>query len=103
MERRTQKQFLNIIDVDFGLIWNYLNTSLVELALAVRLKKYKRFVTFLFFFILFPVPSPNGDQVPGAPSGDLGDKGRDYFHRIQMSFVMSMRLIIGDDQNDAPI
>lgn len=96
VERRTQKKFLNIIDVDFGLIWNYLNTSLVELALAVRLKKYKRFFSFPFFF-LFPVSSPNGDQVPGAPSGDLGDKDRDYFHRIQMSFVMSMRFIIGDD------
>lgn len=50
VERRTQKKFLNIIDVDFGLIWNYLNTSLVELALAVRLKKYKRFFSFPFFF-----------------------------------------------------
>ena len=50
VEKRTQKKFLNIIDVDFGLIWNYLNTSLVELALAVRLKKYKRFFSFPFFF-----------------------------------------------------
>ena len=36
VERRTQKKFLNIIDVDFGLIWNYLNTSLVELAFLVN-------------------------------------------------------------------
>ena len=71
VEKRTQKKFLNIIDVDFGLIWNYLN---------VRLKKYKRFFSFPFF-----------------PSGDLGDKDCDYFHRIQMNFVMSMRFIIGDD------
>ena len=80
VEKRTQKKFLNIIDVDFGLIWNYLNTSLVELALAVRLKKYKRFFSFPFF-----------------PSGDLGDKDCDHFHSIQISFVMSMRFIIGDD------
>ena len=73
VEKRTQKKFLNIIDVDFGLIWNYLNTSLVELALAVRLKKYKRFFSFPFF--LFPVSSPNGDQVLGAPSGDRENWG----------------------------
>ena len=50
VEKRTQKKFLNIIDVDFGLIWNYLNTSLVELALAVRLKNTS--VSFLFLFFL---------------------------------------------------
>lgn len=49
VEKRTQKKFLNIIDVDFGLIWNYLNTSLVELALAVRLKKIQAFLFFSFF------------------------------------------------------
>ena len=98
VERRTQKKFLNIIDVDFGLIWNYLHTSLVELALAARLKKYKRFFSFLCFFC-FLCPRQRVTMVPGAPSGDRGnwDKNRDYFHRIQLSLVMSMRFIIGDD------
>ena len=64
VERRTQKKFLNIIDVDFGLIWNYSNTSLAELALAARLKKCKRFFSFFLFFVLFPVSSRNGDYGP---------------------------------------
>ena len=53
VERRTQKKFLNIIDVDFGLIWNYSNTSLAELALAARLKKCKRFFSFFLFLFFF--------------------------------------------------
>ena len=32
---------------------------------------------------------------------ETGDKNRDYFHCMQMSLVMSMRLIFGNDWNDA--
>ena len=81
-ERRTQKKFLNIIDVDFGLIWNYLNTSLVELALAVRLKKYKRFFSFPFFCFLCPRQMVIRSQALLAETVKIGDKDRDYFHRI---------------------
>ena len=69
-----------ILEYYWRWFWTDLELFKHLLALAVRLKKYKRFFSFPFF-----------------PSGDLGDKDCDYFHRIQMSFVMSMRFIIGDD------
>ena len=36
-----------------------------------------------------------------AETVETGDKNRDDFHHMEMSLVMSMRYIFGDDWNDA--
>ena len=52
-----------------------------------------------FPFFLF-VSSPNGrsySQALLAETVETGDKNRHDFHCMQMSLVMSMRFIFGDD------
>ena len=66
------------------LLFGKINT-LVSLALAARLRKYKR--ASLFFRRWVPNVFP--------------DKNRDDFHSMQMSLT-SMRFIFGDDWNDVP-
>ena len=55
---------------------------------------------FLFFFIFLcrwaPIRRPCS-QAFLAETVETGDKNRDDFHCMQMSLVMSMRLIFGDD------
>ena len=65
---------------------------LVELALEERDSKNAG-VSFSFLFVW------DLNCRPGVLSGDRGnwDKNRDDFHCIQMSLVMSMRFIFGDD------
>ena len=36
-----------------------------------------------------------------AETVETGDKNRDDFHCVQMSLMMSMQFILGDDWNDA--
>ena len=72
-------------------------TSLVELALAERDSKNAG-VSFFLLFCRWDL-----GWRPRVPSGDRGnwDKNRDDFYCMQMSLVMSMRFIFGDDWNNA--
>ena len=75
-----------------------LGLFLVELALAERDSKNAG----VFFF---RVSSRNGrpwSQAFLAETLETGIKNRDDFHCMQLSLVMSMRFIFGDDWNDAP-
>ena len=56
-------------------------------------------------FPFFRLPSPNGrpwSQAFLEEAVETGDKHRGDSHCMQMSLVMSMRFIFGDDWNDAP-
>ena len=57
---------------------------------------------FLFFFLCAwaPIRRPCS-QAFLAETVETGDKNHDDFHFMQMSLVMIMRLIFGDDRNDA--
>ena len=55
---------------------------------------------FVFLCRRAPIRRPYS-QTFLAETVETGDKNRDDFHCMQMSFVMSMRLIFGDDWNDA--
>ena len=70
---------------------------LVDLALAEQDSKNAG--------VFFQVSSPNGQpwfQAFLVETVETRDKNRDDFHCMQMSLVMSMWFISGDDSNDAP-
>ena len=54
-----------------------------------------------FFFRLSVTKRGAYSQAFLAETVGNGDKNRDDFHCMQMSLVMSMRFIFGDDWNDA--
>ena len=58
---------------------------------------------FLFFFFVVSATISGGSwsQAFLAETVETGDKNRDDFHCLQMSLVMSIRFIFGDDWNDA--
>ena len=67
------------------------------LALAERDSKN---ATVFFFFL--SVRREKGGMLPGVPNGDCGNWGkiRDDTHCMQISLVMSIRFIFGDDWSD---
>ena len=69
---------------------------LVELAFAERDSKNVGVSLFCFLFRWAPIRAPCS-QALLAETVETGDKNRDDFYRIQMSLVMSMQLISGDD------
>ena len=79
-------------------------TFLVELALAEGHSKNTGVSKFFFFVGQGTSWEANGHQLGGhcsqeflAETIETGDENRDDFHCMQMSLVMSMRLIFGDD------
>ena len=54
----------------------------------------------IFFFL--SVRREKGGMLPGVPNGDCGNWGkiRDDTHCMQISLVMSIRFIFGDDWSD---
>ena len=50
-----------------------------------------------FFFRVSPPSDRPWSQAFLAETVETGDKNRDDFHCMQMSLVMSMRFIFGDD------
>ena len=69
------------------------------------LRKCRRFFFFLFLFFFFHVSVPKGSSESQAflskTAVETGKKNHDDFHCMQMSLVMSMQFIFGDDENDA--
>ena len=57
---------------------------------------------FLFFFVCLPKNGRSYSQAFLAETVETVDKNRHDFHCMQMSLVMSMRFIFGDDWNEAP-
>ena len=56
---------------------------------------------FLVFFFRSVNSGGSWSQAFLAETVETGDKNRDHFHCLQMSLVMSIRFIFGDDWNDA--
>ena len=71
---------------------------LVELALA-RLDSKDAGVSFFFLCVWAPTTTPCS-QAFLAETVETGDKNGDDFRCMQMSLVMSMRFIFGDEWND---
>ena len=69
---------------------------LVELALAERDSKNAGVSFFIFLCVWEPIRRPCS-QAFLAKTVETGDKNRDDFHCVQMSLVMSLRFIFGDD------
>ena len=65
---------------------------LVKLALAERHSKNASVSSFFFFFL-----SVGPSHAFLAETVETGDKDRNDSHRMQISLVMSMRYIFGDD------
>ena len=63
------------------------------------------FFFFFFLFFFFHVSVPKGSSESQAflskTAVETGKKNHDDFHCMQMSLVMSMQFIFGDDENDA--
>ena len=72
--------------------------SFVRRAYFSRAKLYKNAdVSFFIFLCMWaPIRRPCS-QASLAKTVETGDKNRDNFHSMQMSLVMSLRLIFGDD------
>ena len=72
---------------------------LVDFALAR--KDSKNAGLFFIFLCVWASTRTWCSQAFLAETVETGDKNRDDFHCVQMSLVMSMRFIFGDDWNDA--
>ena len=68
-----------------------------EVSSKAKLQKWRLFISFFFF----PRRGAQSQEFL-AKTGETWDKNRHDFHCMQVSLVMSMRFIFGDDSNNAP-